>query len=70
VFWTVGGAVLVSLGCAVLLDFKGAAGTLWRFWVYCWAQRSVSPRTSPRAIRLWFGILSIVIGAGWIYAAS
>jgi hypothetical protein len=68
--WLVGGALLIALGFAVLLDIRGAAGGLSRLWARAWDRYGSSPRPSPRFVRFWFGGLLVVIGASWIYAGS
>jgi len=69
VFWTLGAALIIAIGLALLFNVNGAASALWGFWSRRWSDgRRVYG--NPLFVRLWFGVLCLVIGAVWIYAGS
>lgn len=68
--WIIVGSLLVTAGIALLLDLKGAANVLWRFWASRWSEVGRRPVANPLFVRLWFGALCVAIGAAWIYVGS
>ncbi len=57
-------------GVVLSLNVWGAGDRLWRFWASNYARFRLRPLANPLFVRLWFGGLLVVIGAGWIYASS
>jgi hypothetical protein len=68
VIWIVGGAVLVIAGVGIAFDVLGLGGALWRFWAFSYRRRGLQPRRNALFVRVWFGALLAIIGAGWIYS--
>jgi hypothetical protein len=61
---------MIVLGTAVVLDGWGVGGALWRFWQSSYRRLGLASRRSEMFVRGWFGLLLVVIGAGWIVVGA
>jgi hypothetical protein len=61
---------MIVLGAAVALDGWGVGGALWRFGQSSYRRLGLAPRGNEMFIRAWFGLLLVVIGAGWIVVGA